>query len=163
MVLRDPVSRWVSGMAQYINTYILTPYGPNGPVYPGDIITEHDQALTAQQFLDQYNTVVERLLFDVVDRFDDHVLAQNEFLELENDRYRMFLLDSNLVAKIMSHLDWNRPQGIDTHAGEDQADTKTLQDFLRRRLITRPELVLRLSRHYAKDQQLINSLTKEIT
>ena len=29
VILRDPMDRWISGMSQYVKTYILCPIGPN--------------------------------------------------------------------------------------------------------------------------------------
>ena len=81
VVLRDPVDRWVSGIVQYIHTYILYVHGPNTTKLAHEIPTEFDYAMSAKQFIEQYNQVSERLLFDVINRFDDHVWPQNEFFQ----------------------------------------------------------------------------------
>ena len=80
VVVRNPVDRWISGISQYINTYILHPHGPNGPIFPEELITDHDLPMTAGEFISLYNPLVERLFFDVIDRFDDHVLSQSDYL-----------------------------------------------------------------------------------
>jgi len=159
VVLRDPVSRWISGISQYINSYLLSPCGPDSPVYPSEDI-KYDQASSVQEFLNYYNIVVERLFFDVIDRFDDHVYAQSGFvkpLKLPN-QVTAFLIDSNLESNIITHLNWNQPGDLDRHISHEHTNLRMLHDFFQARLQERPELIARLCKHYADDQLLIDQL-----
>jgi hypothetical protein len=82
VVLRDPVDRWVSGISQYINTYILSVQGPNGPVFSDEAVSaEFDYVMSADDFVKHYNQLTERLLFDVIYQFDDHVWPQVDFIK----------------------------------------------------------------------------------
>ena len=76
VVLRDPLNRWISGIAQYLNTYILSIVGPNGPVYNISDSTTYDKKLTAEDWIEQYNQATERIIFDLISRFDDHTWPQ---------------------------------------------------------------------------------------
>lgn len=158
VLLRDPVSRWIAGIAQYINTYILSVHGPNGPVYPGETVTEHDYFMTAQQFVQQYTDATERLIFDVISRFDDHVWPQCELVQdlLPGVRRRYFLVDQDLTDRLAQYLGWPIYVDLDRNSGDCNSNIKVLQDFFRFRLHTRGELLERLRRHYHKDYALLD-------
>ena len=51
VVLRDPLNRWISGMSQYLKSYILCPVGPNGPVFTGMTEGAEDYAMSADNFI----------------------------------------------------------------------------------------------------------------
>jgi len=156
VILRDPVDRWISGIAQYINGFILNVHGPNGPIFPGEPITELDYAMDAEQFIQQYTDVTERLIFDVISRFDDHVWPQWEILQgFPNCEKKWFFLDDNLVDNLSSYLGWPVINGLDRNQGSTNINNKKLQDFFRQRLQIRPELAQRIRRHYQKDYELI--------
>lgn len=106
VVLRDPVERWISGIVQYIHTYILYVHGPNTTKLAHETPTEFDYNMSADQFINQYNQVSERLLFDVINRFDDHVWPQNEFFKdlLPSVARKYFYLDQNFNSKISQYL-----------------------------------------------------------
>lgn len=160
-VLRDPIDRWISGIAQYINTYILQPYGYNGPIFPGEYVGEFDQPMSTDEFVQLYNLLAERLFFDVVDRFDDHVLAQSEFLQVcPNVPRKFFLLgNKNTVLDIAEYFRWSYfQQNTDDNAGSNDQKIKELQSFFKSRLTERPELVYRLQKHYYADMQLLKQL-----
>jgi hypothetical protein len=156
--LRDPVDRWVSGISQYINTYILHPHGPNGPVFPGELITNHDASKTADQFIDDYNYLVERLLLDVIDRFDDHVYEQSGYLQGLDfpDKLTFFLVDPDMITYLSGYLGWRDPINVNDNSGSSDQDICTLQNFFKNRLLDRPELTGRLRKHYIKDYQLLS-------
>jgi hypothetical protein len=155
--LRDPMDRWVSGMAQYVKTYILSVYGPNGPVFPGEIITEKDYAMDAQSFITQYNDVVERLIIDNASRFDDHVWPQCEIIDgvLPGVNRRYFRVGQDIENNLARSLGWKPVKNLDRNSGDSDPDTQILQEFFRQRLTTRPEIATRIRKHYAQDFELI--------
>jgi hypothetical protein len=157
ILLRDPVSRWISGIAQYINTYILSVHGPNGPIFPGEAITELDYVMDAETFVLQYTDVTERLIFDVLSRFDDHVWPQHEIIQdiLPDVPRRYFVVDHTLDQELSSHFGWAIMPGLDRNAGGDNRNIRDLQIFFRQRLQQRPELQQRLERHYHEDFELL--------
>lgn len=157
IILRDPVDRWISGISQYINTYILHPHGPNGPIFPGELVTEHDRDMDAEEFMALYNPLVERLFFDVIDRFDDHVLAQADYLQCVKCSIpkKFFLLGRNTTQQISEYFKWQMPVGINENSGSDHAQIQKLQKFFKTRLEQRPELVPRLYKHYRLDVELL--------
>jgi len=157
VLLRDPIQRWISGMAQYINTYILSVHGPNGPIFSDQFITQHDYVMDAQRFIDQYTDVTERLVIDNAARFDDHVWPQAEIIQdvLPDTKRRYLRVDQALDAQISSLLGWQPLQGLDRNSGKRNANMNLLQDFFQQRLSSRPELVMRLQRHYQQDIDLI--------
>ena len=106
VILRDPVERWISGISQYINSYILSVHGPNGPIFPGEPTSKHDYTMDATTFIDQYTDATERLIFDVISRFDDHVWPQNEIIDgvLPNTKRTFFLLDTDFVKNLEQHI-----------------------------------------------------------
>lgn len=160
MILRDPIERWLSGMAQYIRTYILSVHGPNGPIFPGEPITPHDYVMPMEIFYQQYNDLVERLIFDVADRFDDHVWPQHELIPDVADHVQktFFFLEHDLDVRMGAYLGLNLLQGLDRNRGDSAPDTADIQSFLRRRLEIRPELKDRLRKRYSKDYELLDTI-----
>jgi hypothetical protein len=160
VVLRDPVERWVSGISQYIATYILSVEGPNGPIYNVNDMTPFDLPMTATQWIDNYNQSVERLLFDVISGFDDHVWPQYVFFQnlLPNVQRKYFRLDHAFEDKIVKYLGFKQIENLDKNSSESSLKMKQIQDFFYNRLIIRPELKQRLIQHYQKDYQLIQQV-----
>lgn len=157
VILRDPVDRWISGIAQYIVTYILNVYGFNGPIYPDEPVTEHDQAISAQEFLAQYTPSTERLLFDVLSRFDDHVWPQNEIIQgiLEHVPRKFFHIH-NIDTAMCDYLGWTPHAALDRNSGLANADMQMLQEFFKDRVYRkRPELLARIRKHYRADYALL--------
>lgn len=162
VVLRDPVERWISGIVQYIHTYILYVHGPNTVKLSYEIPTEFDYAMSTEQFIKQYNQLSERLLFDVINRFDDHVWPQCEFFQelLPNIPRKYFYLDQNFNNKISTYL------GLDLNSMPHHNNSKSnntlnvLQNFIQQRLIMRPELKQRIVNAYSQDYELINRIIK---
>jgi hypothetical protein len=160
VVLRDPLSRWISGMSQYLKTYILCPVGPNGPVFPGMQSGAEDYSMAADDFIGLYNQSTERLIFDNVFRFDDHVWPQHDFFEhiRPNLPRRYFLLDKNFDANFSSSLALDTMTNLDRNDGNDNPDTKKLHEFLQHRLNTRPELAQRVRKAYTRDYEIIDQI-----
>jgi len=160
VVLRDPLDRWYSGIAQYLNTYILSVQGPNGPIFPNDPCTEFDKTMTANEFIANYNQVVERLIFDQINRFDDHVWPQVEFFSniLPDVPRKYFWLDSNFNENISNYLQFARLNNLDTNSGTNNINMITLQKFFKQRLSIRPEIQARVQKAYAQDYALIKTI-----
>jgi hypothetical protein len=160
IVIRDPVERWISGISQYINTYILSVYGPNGPIFPGDPVTEFDHAMSAEDFVKDYNQVTERLLFDLIFQFDDHVWPQCDFFkDLKSQKQTYFYINSQFTDKISNYLNIDFVDNLDYNSGNNNHNIKLLQDFFTHRLQMRPELVKRIARAYREDYTLIETTT----
>ena len=160
VVLRDPVERWISGIDQYIHTYILYVHGPNTTKLAHEVPSTFDYNMSAEQFIEQYNQVSERLLFDVINRFDDHVWPQHEFfknlLHLVSRKY--FYLDQNFNSKISQYLELDLNNMPWHNNSDDNNIKKILQSFIRQRLILRPELKQRIVNAYSQDYELINQV-----
>lgn len=160
IVLRDPVDRWISGISQYICTYIQSPLGPNGPVFDEADATEHDYFLSADSFIQQYTDLTERLLFDSASRFDDHVWPQSELIDnvMFGIPRTYFMIDTNFTNNLSTYLNLPMIEGLDRNSGLSNPEQKKIQEFLKNRLVTRPELVVRLKKHYKTDYDLIDSV-----
>ena len=158
--MRDPVERWISGISQYINTYILSVEGPNGPIHGVENLTKYDQPMSVEQWISNYNQSVERLLFDVISQFDDHVFPQHKFFcdLLPRAQRKFFYIDQNFDSKIAEYLNFDHLPDLDRHSGDSSITIKELQNFFRHRLNTRPELRQRLIDHYDTDYILIKEL-----
>ena len=157
VILRDPLDRWVSGIVQYLNTYILSVQGPNGPVFPDEPYLPYNWRMDAVQWIDAYNQSTERLIFDVVNRFDDHVWPQHEFVEnlLPAVKRKYFLLDHNFDAAIADYLGFAPYSDLDSNSAGNNANMRLLQKFFVDRLQQRPDLAQRVIKAYAKDYELI--------
>jgi hypothetical protein len=157
VILRDPLDRWVSGIVQYLNTYILSVQGPNGPVFPDEPYSPYNWRMDAVQWIDGYNQTTERLIFDVVNRFDDHVWPQHEFVEnlLPAVKRKYFLLDHNFDAAIADYLGFAPYPDLDSNSASNNANMQLLQKFFVDRLQQRPDLAQRVIKAYAKDYELI--------
>lgn len=160
VILRDPVERWISGISQYICTYIQSVHGPNGPVFDEAELTEHDYFISADQFIEQYTDLTERILFDSASRFDDHVWPQCEIVEgLGKGAARTyFMVGKNLTTELSEYLGFPVLEDLDRNSGKDNPEQRKIQEFLHSRLKKRPELRQRLVRHYQTDYSLIDSV-----
>ncbi len=160
VLLRDPIERWVSGIAQYVNTYILSVQGPNGPVLPHEDTTELDYYMDAMRFIGQYTDVTERLIIHNAARVDDHVWPQTEIIEhlLPGVPRRYFRVDHELERNLSQYLGWRPMPGLDRNAGHTQPEIELLQNFFRRRLEMRPELIPRIEKQYQQDIELMQKV-----
>jgi len=157
VILRDPLDRWISGIVQYLNTYILSVQGPNGPVFPDEPHSPYNWPMDAVQWIDAYNQTTERLIFDVVNRFDDHVWPQHEFFEnlLPAVERKYFMLDHNFDAAIADYLGFAPYSDLDSNSAGNNVNMRLLQKFFVDRLQQRPDLAQRVIKAYAKDYELI--------
>jgi hypothetical protein len=156
VVFRDPVERWISGVGQYLTSYVLNVTGAySWETGPGP----NDQQISADQFISEYTTVVERLLFDQLSILDDHVWPQTDFfVNLKPEVPRIYIyLDQNFEKKIGNFLKISHINGLDCNKGSDNSETKKIIDFIKQRLNTRPELVDRIKSAYANDYAFIKN------
>lgn len=162
VILRDPVERWISGMAQYLKTYVLCPVGKNGPIYPDSPWATHveNNALSAQQFIDLYNMSTERLIFDNVYRFDDHVWPQYAFFQNLRPyaERKYFMLDKNFDKNFAPYIGGPADPNADLNQGSADTDIKILQTFLKNLLDSRPNLHNRVKDAYKEDYALIEQV-----
>lgn len=153
VVLRDPMQRWVSGMAQYIRTTILSPVGPNGPVMAQSLATSHDYHMEILQFREQYTDLVERIIFDQCDRFDDHVWPQSDFIpDLPTAQRRYIIMDQDFAQKVSDILQIKLQH---LNNSNQNWHLEKLQQWFRKRLSFRPELEQRIRDRYQQDYDLI--------
>ena len=157
VILRDPVDRWVSGVAQYINSYILSNCGPNGPYYQPNQYTRY---ISATEFVAQYNDIVDRLLFDNAVWLDDHVWPQHAIFEnvLPDIDRKYFMVGTTLEKDLSEALGWQPVNDLDRNRGADNPDIKKLQEFFANRLNNRPDLAQRIKKFYQQDYNLIKEV-----
>lgn len=120
-IIRDPVERWISGMATYIAANIL---GEN---------------YGSEMFINDYNQLAERLIFDNI-VFDDHTSPQIEFVNLVpcNKHIEFFLANktnllNNLSRYVGSELKFNLDV-TNENASSNNFDTNNLVNFLQKKL-----------------------------
>ena len=160
VILRDPMQRWISGIAQYLTGYVLNVTGAySRDTGPGP----NDQQISADTFIEEYNQVVERLLFDNLNRFDDHVWPQCNFFQdlMPHVPRKFFYIDQNFDSNIGAYLGFLPRSGLDRNNGDSNPDTGKIQHFIRTRLNTRPELQERVHRAYAQDYNMIKQVFKQ--
>jgi hypothetical protein len=156
VVLRDPVQRWLSGFAQYACGWVLnasrffdTKHGPS----------QDFQRQTGQAFIQQYNWALERLIFDNLETFDDHVWPQTWFLQdlLPEIPRRYFLLDNGFEVAFAGYLGLTAPAAdLDRNQGNRNEDARVIQQFLRERIQAVPQLKAAITEAYRHDYELID-------
>jgi hypothetical protein len=155
--VRDPVQRWVSGIGQYLTSYVLNVTGAySWEIGPGP----NDQQISGDDFIADYNQVVERLLFDNLARLDDHVWPQIEFFEnlLPTVPRKFFYIDQDFDQRIGEYLGFSPVHNLDRNRADSNPNTHKIQAFIRHRLNTRPELEQRVRKAYARDYKLIKQV-----
>jgi hypothetical protein len=160
VVLRDPVQRWISGVGQYLTSYVLNVTDAySWETGPGP----DDQQISGDEFIANYNPVVERLLFDNLSRFDDHVWPQHEFFEnlLPNVSRKFFYIDQDFDNSIGNYLNFTPLNNLDKNSADSNPETFKIQNFIRQRLNTRPELKQRVIDAYARDYELIQQVCQK--
>ena len=155
--VRDPVQRWISGVGQYLTSYVLNVTGVySWETGPGP----DDQQISGDDFVANYNQVIERLLFDNLARLDDHVWPQIEFFEnlLPTVPRKFFYIDQDFDQRIGEYLGFLPVHNLDRNRADSNLDTHKIQTFIRHRLNIRPELEQRVRKAYARDYKLIKQV-----
>lgn len=139
VVLRDPIDRWISGFATYASSWLL------GSGYGSD------------HFLEDYNPLVERLIFDNV-TFDDHTTAQSAYVaQLPAVPVTYFKLNKNIISDISQGLNINLDvKPVDANVSENNYDQRQITQLIRARVDQDPVLKARLFEHFKCDFDLIN-------
>jgi len=147
VILRDPIERWISGISQYIKGYIL------------------NLDVTPSIFLQNYNNVVERILFDQPNMFDDHVWPQHCFFEnvLPNVKRTYFYVNENLELNLKTKLILKDVDSgsLDYHKSSDDEELKILTEFFSNKVYPPTgdsKLYEKLKEIYKKDYELIDSV-----
>jgi hypothetical protein len=143
VVLRDPVERWVSGIATYISSWVL------GFGYGSD------------HFVADYNEATERLIFDNL-KFDDHTETQTRFVNqlIDRGQHTVYLFLEKDKNTLIHHISTLVGQSLNTDAlfdndAELNYDTAHLTRFFKQRLLEKPELVEKIKECYNDDIKLI--------
>jgi hypothetical protein len=166
VILRDPVERWVAGIAQYLCSDILYShwYDRNrySESYKGKYIhgkpNYEGAIMSGQDFVNRYNELTERLLFEQV-AFDDHTQQQSWFV----NHYRAksitwFYLDNEFEKQFLEHyraLEFKLPAFPDRNQGNENKDVKIITEFLTDRIQKYPYLKNNIERYYQDDYTMI--------
>ena len=166
VILRDPVERWIAGIAQYLSSDILYThwydrnqynesykgkYIHGKPNYEGSIMSGMD-------FVNNYNELTERLLFEQI-AFDDHTQSQSWFV----NHYRRktttwFYLNHDFEKQFLTHyqnFNFKLPDFPNRNQGNDNKDIKIITEFLTEQIQKYPYLKNNIERYYSDDYDMI--------
>jgi len=138
IVLRDPVDRWVSGIAEF-----LTLYHPTFNIDSSELV---------------------ELIFDRI-TFDDHTERQVYFLDgIDTDNATFFWCDENyrenFSAFITEHYGPNKYNRYDyQHVSENSPERKRFKQIFNSALEQNSKYLDQLRNHFESDYQLIEKLT----
>jgi hypothetical protein len=133
VVLRDPVERWLSGIAEYFALY---------------------------QNKVSHNESLQSIIFDRI-TFDDHTEKQVKFIQgLDTDRCIFLWCDDryriNFSNLVREHLGDNQYNNYEyQHVSEQDRDRKHLKEIFKQLLYQKPEYLERVKQHFANDYKLI--------
>jgi len=145
VVLRDPIERWLTGIAQHITTNIL---GEN---------------FGSTHYLEQDNELVHKLIFDQI-VFDDHTEQQTWFLEpfdLENAVY--FYCDDHLAINLDSYFNsvggnFQLTAKPHINVSQLQFDNANLVEHFKKLVYTNKQYYNKLRSFFVRDYDLIHSV-----
>lgn len=147
VVLRDPVDRWLSGISQYVKTYILS--------------TRLEEYLDFREFEKNYNLLSERLFFDQLHLFDDHVWPQYCFFDkiLPNAPRTYFYVNKNLEDNIYRFFDFDTSENADLNYNNsaDDRELGLLKTFFSNKVSNNEKLLRKIKESYETDYKIINS------
>lgn len=136
VVLRDPVERWLSGIAEYF------------ALYHSDI---------------SYNESLQRIIFDRI-TFDDHTEKQVKFIQgLDTDRCIFLWCDDTYRAQfsqlVSERLGANRYHRYEyQHVSEQDRDRKHFKTIFKKLLYQEPKYLEQVQQHFALDYKLIKQI-----
>ena len=130
LILRDPVDRWCSGMAQYLSTLEISPK--------------------------DYTTATDKLIFDVVNRFDDHTWPQHLFYEdvFPNRPKMLFRTDLHLQHTLKQHFRLQPPQTQNHNRSIDDSKKDKVEYFKNK--LQDPILLDKVKQAYHRDYELMS-------
>ena len=156
VILRDPVDRWTSGVAQYLVTKILNYVGPNTYIDKNSPIEAEDYPLSASSFVVAYNPLIERFVFENPDLLDDHVWSQCGFFEnlIPDVNRRLIVLDDDFETSL-NLIGIRTFADADRNASGNDKDKSILKNFFMSRIQAKPSLLKKIQMTYAKDYDII--------
>ena len=158
VILRDPVDRWTSGVAQYLVTKILNFTGSNTYIDSNAIDDAETYPLSATAFIIAYNALIERFIFDNLDLLDDHVWLQSEFFErVMPDVPRRYVVISDDFAHQLNLLGIETFPDADRNFSGDDLDKAMLKHFFQERLERKPSLMKKVKMTYSRDYEIIRN------
>lgn len=130
LVLRDPVDRWCSGIAQYL---------AHLEIHPED-----------------YTPATDKLLFDVVNRFDDHTWPQHVFYEdvFPNRPKMLFRTDLDLQHTLKQHFRLQPPQTQNYNRSADNNKKDKVEYFKHK--LQDPILLDKVKQAYSQDYEFMS-------
>jgi hypothetical protein len=166
VILRDPVERWIAGIAQYLSSDILYTHwydrNKHSESYKGKYIhgkpNYEGAIMSGQDFVNSYNELTERLLFEQI-AFDDHTQRQSWFVNhFHRKNTTWFYLDHDFEKQFLEHyrqLKFELPEVPDRNQGNDNNDVKIITEFLTDRIQKHPYLKNNIERYYQDDYDMI--------
>ena len=136
VVLRDPVARWLSGIAEYFALYQNT---------TNDLVD---------------NKSLQHIIFDRI-TFDDHTEKQVKFVQgLDTSKCIFLWCDDdyrkNFSQLVAEHVGANRYDQYDfQHVSEQNHDRKHFKEIFKQLLDQEPKYLERVKQHFANDYKLI--------
>lgn len=159
IVLRDPVDRWCSGVAQYLVTKILNFIGVNSYFDSENAYDVTDEALSAASFIVAYSPLMERFIFDNLDLLDDHVWQQHEFYKhIMPEIPRHYVVISKTFEQQLQDFGISIFDDADRNDSDNNADKSILKWFFQQRLQNKPSLLHRVQHTYQRDQDIIANI-----
>ena len=142
LILRDPVERWISGITTYINLWILY------------------NDYNSDQFINDYNKLVERFIFDTV-IFDDHTMTQTFFINNipENIIKHYVWANRNTLVDSISNISGHRlavKENTFDNRKELTPGNNQIAEFIKSKLT--PGLLSKIQETYKEDYNLIDSV-----
>ena len=143
VILRDPLERWVSGMATYTASWIL------GPSYG------------SEAFNDDFNDLAERFIFDQI-VFDDHTTPQVQFIKQLNTSIPItyFALNVSLHTNLEHFLNTKLEvsEELNSNATENNYDTKNIAKKMQFIIDQNPSYKARVIDRFSEDYDLLRKI-----
>lgn len=143
IIIRDPVERWVSGIAEYIYGHIASYTRPG------------------IQFINDYSKAIENLIFDQI-VFDDHTMPQYYFYTREpfNSSEATFMwMCQNLHEKIKNVFDLKTFQMYNENISIHNNDKKLIKDFFQDKIESNVTLKTKIKNRYRRDYEIFEKIS----